>query len=137
MSETIRIVATGERTGVQREYEQPEAPLPQAVQELIAEFKAETRDKLFVVYNGCDSLPLPRSLHRNQCEAFLVELFEAGLRRALKLGRAHAPAPDVICRCGYGMIPKELGVRRSFICTKCGNWVQVGSAPTSTGEPTS
>lgn len=52
------------------------------------QIRAEIRDKLFVVFNGCNNSPLERGIVRNQCEDFLVELFERALAEA-----RHAPTP--------------------------------------------
>lgn len=41
----------------------------------VDEFRAEVKDKLGVVFNGCHSSPLARGIHRQQCEDFLVERY--------------------------------------------------------------
>lgn len=46
------------------------------------QFRAEVKDKLGVVFNGCHSTPLQRAINRQQCEDFLVERYaEACLER--------------------------------------------------------
>ncbi len=41
----------------------------------VDQFRAEVKDKLGVVFYGCDSSPLARAIHRQQCEDFLVERY--------------------------------------------------------------
>lgn len=45
----------------------------------VEKFRAEVRDKLYVVYHGAHSTPTTRSLHLKQCEDFLVERYAEAL----------------------------------------------------------
>ena len=64
-----------------------EADQPQ--EELVAAFRREVQDKLGVVFNGCNGSPLQRSISRQQCEDFLVEMFSS----ALSASRTSEPKP--------------------------------------------
>lgn len=66
------------RVGGERPLGGQDLPRPatsQTVALTVEQFRAEVRDKLFVVFHGCHSTPLERAIHRQQCEDFLVERY--------------------------------------------------------------
>lgn len=58
------------------------AELSAEEQKAVDDFRREVEDKIGVVFNGCHSTPLERSIHRKQCGDFLVELYATQVREA-------------------------------------------------------
>ena len=58
----------------------------------VEQFRTEVKDKLGVVFHGVHSTPLLRSIHRDQCERFLVERYAELARERDQLAQENAAA---------------------------------------------
>jgi hypothetical protein len=70
------------------------------IAQLAAEFSKELDDKLYVIFNGCNALPLQRHVALGQCKQFLLEMFTAALRAQRTEGRRQEPEEDHTSRGG-------------------------------------